>query len=90
MRHLHLRRVAVFVNEPHPGDFYWRVLIESTGDAYIWLDIEGAQEPHPTWISAFEAGNTALLKLVADQNMGPQAVEGENPSFAGLLISTES
>jgi len=80
MRHLHLRRVAVFVNEPDPGDFYW-VLIESTDDAYIWLDIEGAQEPHPTWISAFEAGNKALLKLVADQNMGPLAqVEGANAS----------
>ncbi|UUZ76814.1 hypothetical protein LP414_04760 [Polaromonas sp. P1(28)-13] len=83
MRDLHLRRVAVFVYEPDPGDFYW-VLIESKDDAYMWLDIEGAQEPHPTWIRAFEAGNTTLLKLVADQNMGPLApVEDENASPLG-------
>ena len=83
MRDLHLRRIAVFVDEPDPGDFYW-VLIESKDDATIWLDIEAAQEPQVTWISAFEAGNTALLELATDRNTGPLAPgEDENASPVG-------
>lgn len=75
--------VAVFIDEPDPGDFYW-VLVESTGDATIWVDLEAAQEPQATWSAAFKAGNKALLKLVADRKVGPRApIEDENASPVG-------
>lgn len=83
MTHSHLRRIAVFVDEPDPGAFYW-VIIESTDDAAIWTDLEAAEESKTTWGEAFAAGNQALLKLVPDQKLGPRGTgEDENASPVG-------
>lgn len=65
-----LRRIAVFVDEPDPGLYFW-VLIENTEDAEIWRDIDAAEGPQTTWRAAFDVGNAALLALVSDQAAGP-------------------
>ena len=66
-----IRRIAMFVDEPDPGLFYW-VLIKNGEDAEIWHDLAAAEEPQTTWRVAFDAGNAALLATVADQAAGPQ------------------
>ena len=85
---LFLRRVAVFVDEPDPGQYFW-VLIESKEDASVWLDIDAAEESLPTWQAALDAGNVALMKLVQNKETGPlTSGEDENASpvgFPGLI-----
>lgn len=83
MADLHLRRLAIFVDEPDPGCFYW-VLIESKGDAAVWADVGASEESFPTWRQAFDAGNTELLSRVTDKDRGPLvAGEDENASPVG-------
>lgn len=83
MADLHLRRLAIFVDEPDPGCFYW-VLIESKEDAAVWADIGSSDESFDTWILAWEAGNKHLLSLVEDKSTGPLvAGEDENASPVG-------
>ena len=65
-----LRSIGVFVDEPDPGCFYW-VIHESAEDATKWLDVSASEESFSTWLEAFESGNKALLKLVADKQTGP-------------------
>lgn len=67
-----LRRIAVFVDEPGAGDFFW-VLIENTEDAGVWSDLAAAAEPQATWRAAWEKGGQALLARVSDQAAGPQS-----------------
>jgi len=76
----HLRHISVFVDEPDPGHFHW-VLHESTEDATVWTEIESSEESYPMWLDAFDAGNVALLKLVADERIGPRA-PGEDEDAA--------
>lgn len=64
------RRLAVFVDNPGEEKFLW-VLIESTDDPAVWLDLETGDEAYSTWIDAHEAGNTALLAYVEDETLGP-------------------
>ena len=71
-----LHSIGVFVDEPDPGCFYW-IIHESTEDATVWLDVSASEESFLTWLEAFENGNTALLKLVADKKTGSFS-EGEN------------
>ncbi len=79
----HLRRLAVFVDEPDHGQYYW-VIIESTEDATVWLDIESSEQCYPSWQVAFTAGNEALLHKVSDRHRGPLAPgEDENASPVG-------
>lgn len=83
MADLHLRRIAVFVDEPEPGQFYW-VHIESKHDASVWEDIGAAEESLGSWKAAWDAGNSALLALVPDSASGPLAAgEDENASPVG-------
>ena len=83
MAALHLRRIAVFVDEPDPGQYFW-VLIESKEDASVWMDIGAAEESSPTWHAALDAGNVALMKLVKNKETGPRAAgEDENASPVG-------
>ena len=80
---LFLRRVAVFVDEPDPGQYFW-VLIESKEDASVWLDIDASEGSFPTWHAALDAGNVALMKLVENKQTGPLAAgEDENASPVG-------
>ncbi|RYH40008.1 MAG: hypothetical protein EON54_18605 [Alcaligenaceae bacterium] len=79
----HLRRIAVFIDEPEPGHFHW-VVHESTEDASVWLDLASSDESYPMWIDAWDAGNVALLKLVPDERVGPRAPgEDEDASPVG-------
>ena len=83
MENLHLRRIAVFVDVPDPGEYFW-VLIESKEDASVWMDICAAEESSPTWHAALDAGNVALMKLVQNKETGPLAAgEDENASPVG-------
>ena len=88
MDNLHLRRLTVFVDEPDPGDYYW-VLIESTGDAAIWIDIESSQAPVNSWEDAFNTGVVELKKRVSNKRLGPLiGSEDENGSAVGIAAST--
>ena len=64
------RRLAVFVDNPSKGSFLW-VVLESTDDPAVWLDLETGDETFPSWIEAHEAGNDALLAYVEDETLGP-------------------
>ena len=66
----HYRRLAVFVDNPRPDSFLW-VVLESTDDPAVWLDLETGDETYSSWIEAHEAGNDALLAYVEDETMGP-------------------
>lgn len=79
----HLRRIAIFVDEPDPGQFYW-VMHESTEDATVWLDFQSSEASFPSWLAAYEAGNKELLRMVEDKKTGPLAAgEDENTSPVG-------
>ena len=69
------RRLAVFVDNPRPNAFLWLV-IESTEDPSVWLDLETGDDTFSSWIEAFQAGNDALLAYVDDENTGPLASRG--------------
>ena len=64
------RRLAVFVDRPGEHKFLWMVL-ESTDDPAVWLDLETGDELYSSWIEAHEAGNLALLRYVDDKAEGP-------------------
>ncbi len=64
------RRLAVFVDHPSENSFLW-ILLESTEDPAVWLDLETSEDTFETWIDAFDAGNAALLAYVDDELIGP-------------------
>ncbi|GAC1532220.1 MAG: hypothetical protein NVS2B4_12020 [Ramlibacter sp.] len=64
------RRLAVFVDNPSQGNFLW-VVIESTDDPAVWLDLETGDGPYDSWIDAYDAGNEALMAYVDDELIGP-------------------
>lgn len=65
------RRLAVFVDRPSPGSFLW-IILESTEDPAVWLDLETGDDKFDTWLDAYNAGNAALLSYVDDELVGPQ------------------
>ena len=76
-----IRRIAVHVDEPDPGHFYW-VLMEEGDDASHWVELGSADQPTDMWIDAFQAGTAALLGYVQDERIGPRAAgddEDANP-----------
>src|SRR4030095_10522386 len=64
------RRLAVFVDRPSPGSFVW-ILLESTHDPAVWLDLETADDTFDSWREAYDAGNEVLLSYVDDESAGP-------------------
>jgi hypothetical protein len=66
------RRLAVFVDSPGRNHFIWLIL-ESSDDPAVWLDLETGDEAYGSWIEAHEAGNAALLAYVDDVSVGPVA-----------------
>lgn len=83
MADLHLRRLAIFVDEPDPGCFYW-VLIESRHDASVWQDLASSDESFNTWKTAYAAGTVELMRLVPNEVTGPLSQgEDENASPVG-------
>ncbi|VTU41166.1 hypothetical protein H4CHR_05901 [Variovorax sp. PBS-H4] len=64
------RRLAVFVDRPSPGNFIW-ILMESTDDPAVWLDLETGDDTFDNWREAYDAGNEALMAYVDDELEGP-------------------
>ena len=64
------RRLAVFVDRPSPGNFNW-ILLESTDDPAVGLDLETGDEIYDNWREAYDAGNEALMAYVDDELEGP-------------------
>lgn len=64
------RRLAVFVDRPSPGHFNW-ILLESTDDPAVWLDLETGDDTFDNWRDAYDAGNEALMAYVDDELEGP-------------------
>jgi hypothetical protein len=69
------RRLAVFVDCPSESTFLW-VVLESTDDPAVWLDLETGDDTFSSWIEAHEAGNDALLAYVEDKTLGPMRAAG--------------
>ncbi|WP_042581157.1 hypothetical protein [Variovorax paradoxus] len=67
----HIRRIAVHVDEPEPGHFYW-VLMEEGGDASQWIELESADEACEMWLDALRAGVRALEGYAPDERIGPR------------------
>ncbi len=68
------RRIAVWIDEPEVGQFFW-VLHESLEGASVWANIARSEQPFATWIDALDAGTVALFKLIEDERIGPRRVE---------------
>jgi hypothetical protein len=64
------RRLAVFVDRPSPGSFVW-IILESTEDPAVWLDLETGDNIFDNWREAYDAGNEALMSYVDDELAGP-------------------
>ena len=64
------RRLAVFIDCPSERHFVW-VILESSEDPAVWLDLETGDDTYESWIEAHDAGNAALLAYVDDENVGP-------------------
>jgi len=79
----HVRRIAVHVDEPHPGHFFW-VLTEECDDANLWRELESAPLSHDSWRDALHAGVRALEGYVPDPRVGPrQTGEDEDADPVG-------
>ena len=68
----HVRRIAIYVDEPHPGHFFW-VLTEQCDDASHWRELESAELSYEIWLDALRAGVRALEGYALDERMGPRA-----------------
>lgn len=75
----HLRRIAVSVDEPKRGEFYW-TLMESTGDITVWNELYAAKESVPTYGEALRTGVGILVSMGSDAD-GPRLV-GEDENMA--------
>ncbi|WP_394787137.1 hypothetical protein [Rhodoferax sp.] len=78
----HLRRIAISVDEPTPGKFYWN-LTESVADIVEWMELDVSRESYATYREALMAGVSVLATLGSDE-AGPRASgEDENASPVG-------
>jgi hypothetical protein len=79
----HVRRIAVYVDEPTPGHFFW-VLTEECDDASHWTELESADLSYDMWLDALHAGVRALQGYALDARVGPRALgENENANPVG-------
>jgi hypothetical protein len=77
----HVRRIAVYVDEPHPGHFFW-VLTEECDDAIQWRELESAELSYEIWRDALHAGVKALEGYASDERIGPRAPDAtETPGL---------
>jgi hypothetical protein len=84
----HIRRIAVHVDEPDPGRFYW-VLMEEGDDASQWRELESAPEGYDMWLDALQAGTTALIRYAPDERIGPreESSDDEDAAPVGLPLT---
>lgn len=66
-----LRHLALSVEEPEHGDFFWSIL-EDASDHTGWTAHSSAVHGYRTWKEAWNAGNVEYLKLVKDWRIGPR------------------
>jgi hypothetical protein len=79
----HIRRIAVHVDEPDPGHFYW-VLMEESDDASQWTELESADATYGMWLDALTAGVKALVGYAPDERIGPRSAgDDEDPNPVG-------
>lgn len=77
-----LRRIAVSVDEPERGEFYW-TLMESTDDITVWTELYAAEESVSTYGEALRLGVGILMAMGSDED-GPRIVgEDENKPPVG-------
>jgi hypothetical protein len=67
----HVRRIAIYVDEPRPGHFFW-VLAEECDDASYWRELESAELSYEMWLDALHAGVRALEGYALDDRIGPR------------------
>ena len=79
----HVRRIAIYVDEPHPGHFFW-VLAEECDDVSLWRELESAELSYAIWLDALHAGVKALQGYALDDRIGPRAPGPANtPAWPG-------
>jgi len=77
-----LRSIAVTVDEPDPGNFYW-VLLESQGRDDAFRLLNSAPRGLDTYEGALQEGVNELRRMCAARALGPRREfdsEDENPS----------
>lgn len=67
-----LRKIAVTVDEPLPGHFFW-ILLEARGGTDAWEVLTEAPLSSPRWSDAFNDGWAAMDRLVSDGALGPRS-----------------
>ena len=83
-----LRSVAVTVDEPDPGSYYW-VLLESGGPGQAFHVLDSARTGHDSYDAALSEGVNQLRQLCRDRRLGPLRVHQtaeDNPSGWSPLI----
>lgn len=68
-----LRKLALAVDEPEPGEFYW-IILESKDDASAWEELSSGMHGYATWREAWSFGIIEYSKMVKDQRIGPRCV----------------
>jgi hypothetical protein len=77
-----LRSIAVTVDEPDPGSFYW-VLMESGTGAQNFRVLRSAGAARSSYESALSEGVNELRRLCEDRDLGPRRhhdAPEDNPS----------
>ena len=64
-----LRHIAIYVEEPAPGQFEW-VLVERSGRS--WRELDRADSPVTSYKAAMAQGLVALQARVDDLDVGPR------------------
>ena len=83
-----LRSIAVTVDEPDPGNFYW-VLLESQGRDDEYRLMNSAPRALDTYERALQEGVNELRRMCAARSLGPRREfesEDENPSGWSPLV----
>lgn len=81
-----LRRIALTVDEPWPGMYFW-VLQEENDDAGIYEPIDSAEAPATSYHSALAAGYIALQAVCG--STGPRRGGAVSPLFISPSIDLQ-
>jgi len=72
---VHLRSIAVTVEEPSPGAFHW-LLLEAGEGGRGWALLESSDKPFKKYRKAMAAGLAALEAMIEDLDLGPREDRG--------------
>jgi hypothetical protein len=82
-----LRRIALTVDEPWPGLYFW-VLQEENDDAGIYDPIDAAEAPAVSYHAALAAGYMALQAMCCAT--GPRRGQPASPMFISPSMDSSS